>query len=121
MGWTGKVNFEVLIRECKKLQAMLLDKHISKSVVTHDGVELREPHAAQGEKNSYETTNFTERQKMMLEHLTKNGPVKVSDFFSRFSDISSKTIQRDLQDLVAKNILKKEGEKRWTVYTLNVQ
>jgi len=44
---------------------------------------------------------------------------KISDFHSFFGDISSKTIQRDLQDLVSKSVLKKEGEKRWTVYSIN--
>lgn len=62
---------------------------------------------------------LNERQEAILEHLKQAQQAKVSDFYSFFSNISSKTIQRDLQSLVAKNLLKKEGEKRWTVYTLN--
>lgn len=61
---------------------------------------------------------LNERQEAILEHLKQAERAKVSDFYSFFSNISSKTIQRDLQDLVAKNLLKREGEKRWTVYYL---
>ena len=62
---------------------------------------------------------LNERQGVILEHLKQVGQAKISDFYSFFNDMSSKTIQRDLQDLVAKDLLKKEGEKRWTVYTTN--
>lgn len=62
-----------------------------------------------------------ERQKKIIAHLREVNQAKISDFYSSFSEISSKTIQRDLQDLVSKNLLKKDGEKRWTVYTINVQ
>lgn len=62
---------------------------------------------------------ITKRQKKILEYIRKVAQAKISDFYVFFTDISSKTIQRDLQDLVGKNILKKEGNKRWTVYSLN--
>lgn len=61
---------------------------------------------------------LNERQEVILEYLRQTQQAKVSDFYSFFSNISSKTVQRDLQGLVAKNLLKKEGEKRWTVYYL---
>lgn len=62
---------------------------------------------------------ISDRQKQILEHLKVSSQAKISDFYTAFSNLSSKTIQRDLQDLVGKNILKKDGEKRWTVYSLN--
>lgn len=62
---------------------------------------------------------FNPRQKIILNHLRNAKQAKISDFYALFSGISSKTIQRDLQDLVAKRILIKEGEKRWTTYSLN--
>jgi len=58
----------------------------------------------------------SERQMVILNHLKDQPRAKISDLYYLFSGISSKTIQRDLQDLVAKNMLMKEGEKRWTVY-----
>lgn len=62
--------------------------------------------------------SINERQKAIIGHLKQSKEAKISDFFKFFSDISSKTIQRDLQDLVSKNLLVKEGEKRWTTYSL---
>lgn len=64
--------------------------------------------------------DMNERQKKILEHIRNSTEAKISDFYSVFSEISSKTIQRDLQDLVVKNVLKKEGDKRWTIYSLNM-
>lgn len=61
---------------------------------------------------------YNERQRAIIDHLKEKHVAKVSDFYDFFADISTKTVQRDLQDLVQKNILKKEGEKRWTQYTL---
>jgi len=59
-----------------------------------------------------------ERQKAILDHFKQVKEAKISDFFQFFNEVSSKTIQRDLQDLVVKNYLNKEGEKRWTTYSL---
>jgi len=63
--------------------------------------------------------DINERQQRILQYIKQVPQAKISDFYSIFQDISSKTIQRDLQDLVSKDILKKEGEKRWTTYSLN--
>ena len=59
-----------------------------------------------------------ERQKAIIGHLSDNRQAKISDFYETFDGVSSKTIQRDLQDLVVRNLIKKEGDKRWTTYTL---
>lgn len=71
-------------------------------------------------RDDYPNNPINERQKVILTHLKTRPRAKISDFYSLFTDLSSKTIQRDLQDLVSKNILAKEGEKRWTVYSLKV-
>lgn len=62
---------------------------------------------------------MSERQQKILDHLRRSEHAKISDLAPQFVGISTKTIQRDLQDLVIKNVLKKEGEKRWTVYSFN--
>lgn len=59
-----------------------------------------------------------ERRRAILERLSQTPRVKVSDFYEIFRDVSPKTIQRDLQDMVSQNVIRKEGEKRWTVYLL---
>lgn len=62
---------------------------------------------------------LSERQEKILEHLRQAEQAKISDFIPHFAGVSTKTIQRDLQDLVTRNAIKREGEKRWTVYSIN--
>ena len=64
------------------------------------------------------STGVNERQKVILGQVAEKQLVKVSDFYELFRGMSTKTIQRDLQDLVLKRLLKKDGEKRWTVYSM---
>lgn len=65
-----------------------------------------------------EGADMTDRQKKILMFVEKVSQAKISDFHALLTGVSAKTIQRDLHDLVRKNILKKEGEKRWTIYSL---
>lgn len=61
---------------------------------------------------------MTGRQKRILDYVAKASQAKIGDLYTVLEGVSTKTIQRDLHDLVQKNILKKDGEKRWTVYYL---
>lgn len=62
----------------------------------------------------------SERQRTIISHIQKEGKkAKLGDIHALFSGVSSKTIQRDLQDLVSRKVLGREGEKRWTTYFLN--
>lgn len=63
--------------------------------------------------------DMNERQKMIMDHIRKTANARLSDFFSYFEGVSAKTIQRDLQELVESNKLKREGDRRWTIYSLN--
>jgi len=59
------------------------------------------------------------RQKAIIGHMKRTDKkARLGDIHALFGDVSSKTIQRDLSDLVLRNILRKEGEKRWTTYFL---
>lgn len=64
------------------------------------------------------SARYNGRQERILEYLGKNHQLKISDLTGFFTDISSKTIQRDLNDLALRGVIKKEGEKRWTVYSM---
>lgn len=63
-------------------------------------------------------TSVTARQKKILDHVARTSQTKLSDLYALLPDVSSKTIQRELHDLVQKAVLKKSGKKRWTVYSL---
>jgi predicted HTH transcriptional regulator len=42
----------------------------------------------------------------------------IKDISSHFPEVSEKTIQRDLQALVSRSLIKKSGERRWARYSL---
>ena len=44
--------------------------------------------------------------------------MNVKDVLGVVAGVSEKTIQRELLALVDEGILKKEGERRWTLYSL---
>lgn len=79
-------------------------------------VEKRVPLSPIPAPSNSRTSSLNERQRTILDRLAKTDTVKVSDFYEIFRGISPKTIQRDLQDLVSRNVIRKTGEKRWTVY-----
>lgn len=60
----------------------------------------------------------TNRQEIILSLLKKNPELGIKDFTSSIKDCSEKTIQRELATLVYKGQIKKEGEKRWSRYSL---
>ena len=84
----------------------------SKTVFGKQSVAMKRPQIEERQAGD----GVNDRQKVILERLAQSGQVKISDFYKTFTGISSKTIQRDLQDLVTRNFIKKEGDKRWTVY-----
>lgn len=59
-----------------------------------------------------------ERQKKIIEFIRRAGHARANDTHALFPHVSAKTIQRILQDLVESDFLKKEGDKRWTFYSI---
>ena len=99
----------------------------SQSIKSVTSSEVHEtPVRSQKEKNSKghighvaKPEGVSERQKAIIGHMKKaDKKARLGNIHALFGDISSKTIQRDLFDLVSRNILRKEGEKRWTTYFL---
>jgi len=58
------------------------------------------------------------RQDIIISLLKKNNELGIKDFTSSIKDCSEKTIQRELVLLVTKGLIKKDGEKRWSRYSL---
>jgi hypothetical protein len=58
------------------------------------------------------------RQDIIIDLLKKNKELGIKDFTKAIKDCSEKTIQRELVTLVSKGQIKKEGEKRWSRYSL---
>lgn len=58
------------------------------------------------------------RREAILSILRTKGPSYIKDVSTVIRDVSEKTIQRELQALVAEGLLTKSGERRWTTYSL---
>lgn len=59
-----------------------------------------------------------DRRAIILGLLQKKDKVTVKDVSNVIKDVSDKTLQRELLALVAQGVLKKEGERRWSTYSL---
>lgn len=131
MGFVRSINLTILEREYELLERLFrqeLDgddvmqnrdrnpREVSYTQQMHDSAKIKDPKAQQ--RVAREGGGMTDRQKKILTFVEKVSQAKISDFHALLIGVSAKTIQRDLHDLVQKNILKKDGEKRWTTYSL---
>jgi len=60
----------------------------------------------------------TNRRSLILNTIKRKGEVNIKDLASVIRSCSEKTIQRELAIMVEKNVLKKEGDRRWSKYSL---
>ena len=60
-----------------------------------------------------------ERQEIIISTLKTQSNLSIKDFSKVIKGCSEKTIQRELIDLVNRGLIKKEGERRWSRYSLN--
>lgn len=58
------------------------------------------------------------RQTQILHLLKNRSNLTIKDFVGVINNCSEKTIQRELIELVDKGIIKREGERRWSTYSL---
>lgn len=61
----------------------------------------------------------SERRDKIVEIVKEKGEIMIGDVTASFPMVSSKTIQRELTSLVEEGVLKKEGDKRWSKYSIN--
>ena len=61
---------------------------------------------------------LTDRQIKAVMYVKNNGLITNSDY-QKICGVSERTALRDLDDLNAKNVLQKKGEKKGTYYELN--
>ncbi len=59
-----------------------------------------------------------ERQERIISILKGTSNLTIKDFSKVIKDCSEKTIQRELLDLVHRGVIKREGERRWSRYSL---
>lgn len=71
-----------------------------------------------GQNNTSPSDSKEHRREAMLNLLRAKSNLTVKDFTSVVPEYSEKTIQRELLALVEEGIIKKEGERRWSSYSL---
>jgi predicted transcriptional regulator len=60
----------------------------------------------------------SQRQENIINILKGQSNITIKDISKAIKDCSEKTIQRELSELVDKGVIKKEGERRWSRYSL---
>lgn len=113
------------------------DVFYNKKITLKDVLDSREQREASGKiqdaqpKNIKDKDEEGEREKkkaieikknkrigVIINILKKKKEITVKDISSLVSDCSEKTLQRELLALVEDGVLKKEGERRWSKYSL---
>ncbi len=84
-------------------------------ITVKDTKETAEKPASQAHKK---VESKDDRQASIVKLLGKKSGLNVKDFTTIIKGVSEKTIQRELLSMVASGVLKKEGERRWSTYSL---
>jgi hypothetical protein len=90
-----------------------------KRVVASENMPDKSNNIRNNEKTSVDILVMKDkRRKQIMSVIKKRGRVGIKDITSAITDTSEKTLQRALAALVKEGVVKKEGEKRWSVYSL---
>jgi len=98
----------------------LKDTNLKDSVKDTKNLKDRKSEDAPRPKSLRAKRKLKSRRMSVLDAVTKNSPAHIKDIAIEVTDCSEKTIQRELVSLVRDGVLKKEGSKRWTTYSLVV-
>ncbi len=85
---------------------------------------LQRPLRAQATADRQEPTDRqskrqgNERQRLIKDILSSQGQATIKDIAAHIKDCSEKTIQRELNLLISEGTVRKEGERRWSRYSL---
>jgi hypothetical protein len=80
--------------------------------------QASEKNTAPKEVMKRELPKKDDRTDKIVSIIQEKGQVTIKDITEAFVGISEKTIQRELQRMVLIGVLKKEGERRWSTYSL---
>lgn len=85
---------------------------------TKDTIKISSQSKRQGVRKTPSSESHKERRGTILNLVKDKASVNVKDVSAVVTDCSEKTIQRELIALVNEGVLKKEGERRWSTYSL---
>ena len=96
----------------KVVKDTVKDKELSSAVKDKKKQIKQRPQSLRAKRRA------TSRRMAVLDVVTKRGPVHIKDIAAEVTSCSEKTIQRELASLIKDKVVKKEGSKRWTTYSL---
>lgn len=70
------------------------------------------------DKSTVSDIHIKDRQESILSIIRNKGNASIKDIATVIRDVSEKTIQRELISLIAAGIVSKQGERRWSTYSL---
>lgn len=120
---SGQANGNLNEKDIRKATTQTVNKESASETNSHKG-HLLIKDINKEEKNSvsfikgHTVKDKNKRYETIINLLKKTKEISVKDVSSIVSDCSEKTIQRELLSLVDKGVLKKEGERRWSKYSL---
>ncbi len=93
------------------------EKVIKKDIVNDKGHDSQSRTNTIGSQNS--ANKVVSRKDSILAILRTNSNLTIKDFAKVIRDCSEKTIQRELIALVKSGVVKRDGERRWSTYSLS--
>jgi hypothetical protein len=90
----------------------------SAKVQNYQSRSVSEKKPAPKETLKREAPKKDDRTDKIISIIREKGQVTIRDVAETFVGISEKTIQRELQRMVLTGVLKKEGERRWSTYSI---
>ncbi len=131
----SEMNHVLLVREIDSIVSLLRDRLVASAenagYVLSEKFFKTEQEAGRREKVESSNQNIaisqghamtqhkkSQRQEHIISILKGQSNITIKDFSKVIRDCSEKTIQRELSELVDKGVIRKEGERRWSRYSL---
>lgn len=96
----------------------LLPETVNESVFKIETPLVTDKSDTKSVPNDDNLNDKNQRQAKILNHLKGKGWTSIKDIADTLPTFSSKTVQRELSELVDRGLLKKRGERRWSRYSL---
>lgn len=126
-GLLSDMNYEILRTEIEKVVEILKDNIVlekeSKGYILSESFFKEEPILVKKETSGIKDNlvvipKKNNRQETIMSLLKTKSNLTVKDVAQVVTDCSEKTIQRELISLVEKGLIKREGERRWSRYSI---
>lgn len=118
----SQMNFSLLKKEYEEVRNQMAGFPImeaSTNLVPIPRPRIANPAIASGSGNTpSRSVNNNTRREAILKFLRDHGPSSIKEIAQIMPEVSAKTVQRELADLVQSGALKREGDRRWSRYLI---